>query len=215
MLTLPGYKNIIKNKEEGDQDTETEGEEGEHDMEWLPTMREDGITINRLFLEKKHPIGPKDMIVETMGIKAKVGWQGYKHVLHTMTSSIEKTGLKREHELKEFKKQLTKKNKLVKEIEEAKMNLEYIKLTVAWNMGINLKREELVDPILRTVCKLRMDYSSFLTQQGKVEALKQNYLENLEKANKNFLMVEKMEKEAAMSVERRKSRLCSPILCQS
>ena len=65
-----------KDTMEGDQDTETEGEEAEYGMECFPTMREEGMTIDRIFSKKKHPKGTKDMIVETMGIRAKVGWQG-------------------------------------------------------------------------------------------------------------------------------------------
>lgn len=64
-----------KDAVEGNQDTENKGGEGENRMECFPTMREDGMTIGRLFSKKKHPKGLKDMNVETMRIKSKLGWR--------------------------------------------------------------------------------------------------------------------------------------------
>lgn len=57
-----------KNVEYHDKDTEIE-EKGDYDMEYFPTMREDGMTINRLLSKKKHHRGPEDMTIEIMEIK--------------------------------------------------------------------------------------------------------------------------------------------------
>lgn len=81
------------------------------------------------------------------------------------------------------------------------MSTKDIKLSTSWNTRINRKREELIDPVLKIVHKLGMDSSSFLTQQGTIMALRPKIIKNLEKANKNFPMVQKMEKEASMSLE--------------
>lgn len=66
-------------------------------------------------------------------------------------------------------------------------------------MAINRKQEELINLVLKTVRKLGTNYSSFLTCQQAITTLKPKITENLEKANKNFQVVQKMEKEALVS----------------
>lgn len=56
------------------EETEIEGEEAKYGMEYFTTMREYGMTIDKIFSKKKHPKGLEDVTVETMGIKAKVCW---------------------------------------------------------------------------------------------------------------------------------------------
>lgn len=98
-------------------------------------------------------------------------------------------GLKREQELKDLKKQLNQKNKIVKKIEATKMSTEDIKLSAAKAMAINRKQEELMNSVLNTIRKLGVDYSSFLTCQQAIIALKPKITKNLEKANKNFQVI--------------------------
>lgn len=133
------------------------------------SMKKDIVTINRCYSKQKHPQGLQDVQghIEEFKVK-KIGWTGRKHAINYNVDEMVNQGIEKEHKIKELKKELADKNKLVKEIEAAKMSVEYVKLQASLNMGIMATKEALVNDIMRIVNELSLQMTA-LVDEHKVE----------------------------------------------
>lgn len=80
------------------------------------SMKNDKVIISRCYSKKKHPQDLQDVQVHTEEFKVKkIGWVGRKHTINYNVDEMGKQGIKRENTIKELKKDLARKNKLVNE----------------------------------------------------------------------------------------------------
>lgn len=65
------YRNIIRIEDDGDEGANTVDmeEEKDSDIEGFVTVKEDGLSIDRVYSKKRYPQGPQDIMVQSKDVK--------------------------------------------------------------------------------------------------------------------------------------------------
>jgi len=137
------------------------------EIDTFVSMKNDKVIINRCYSKKKNPQDLQDVRVHTKEFKVKkIGWVGRKHAINYNVDEMVRQGIERENTVKELKKYLARKNKLVKEIEVAKMTIEDMKVQTSLNIGVTSTKEALVNAVMRVVNELSLWLVALIDEQN-------------------------------------------------